>query len=310
MEIKQLEIFLRVARDLSFSKAAEKLHISQSSVSTQVNALEKYLGAQLLARSTKEVSLTKAGQDFLVYAQRILALREQARRGLSGEDREARGAIDLISSTVPAQHLLPEIIASFLRQWPNIIFRVDQADSRQVKLRMNGFRYDFGLVGTTADDDRFIHYPVYDDELVLAVPAERPESLAEIREKFPDYIRRAPLIMREEGSGTRAETLALLAKMGIGWRDLQVRAYFSDAQSILLAVSRGLGAALVSKVSAALYAAAGLLELVEMNSPLFRRQIYLAHNKEFWLSPLQKAFADHARGFYRGEGQGRSGANF
>jgi len=302
MEIKQLEIFLRVARDLSFSKAAEKMHLSQSSVSTHINALEQDLCAQLLARSTKEVALTKAGQDFLVYAQKILALREEARRGVSGEDREAPGAIDIISSTVPAQHLLPEIIASFLKQWPNIIFRVDQADSRQVKLLMNGFRYDFGLVGTTTDDDRFIHYPVYDDELVLAVPGESAESREEIRERFVEYVRRAPVIMREEGSGTRAETLALLAKMGVGWRDLHIRAYFSDAHSILLAVSRGLGVALVSKVSAALYAEAGRLKVVEMDSPLFRRQIYLAHNKEFWLSPVQKAFADHARGFYQGGG--------
>jgi len=300
--MKQLEIFLRVARDLNFSKAAEKMYISQSSVSTQVNALEKYLGAQLLARSTKEVSLTKAGEDFWVYAQKILSLREEARRGLGGEDREARGAIDLISSTVPAQHLLPEIIASFLKQWPNIIFRVDQADSRQVKMKMNGFRYDFGLVGAAADEDRFIHYPVFDDELVLAVPAARPESLEDIRGNFTEYLTRTPVIMREEGSGTRAETLAILAKMGVGLRDLHIRAYFPDAHSILLGVSRGLGVALVSKVSAALYVAAGLLEVVEMNSPLFRRQIYLAHNKELHLSPLQKAFVGHARGFYQGGG--------
>jgi len=299
MEIKQLEIFLRVARDLHFSKAAEKMHLSQSSVSTQINALETYLGAQLLVRSTKEVSLTKAGEDFVVYAQKIISLREEARRGLGGEDREARGAIDLIASTVPAQHLLPEIIASFLKQWPNIIFRVDQADSRDVKLKMNGFRYDFGLVGTTADEDRFIHYPVFDDELVLAVPAESQESPEEIRVNFIDYLTRSPVIMREEGSGTRAETLALLAKMGVGLRDLHIRAYFSDAQSILLAVSRGMGVALVSKVSAALYVAAGLLKVVEMRSPLFRRHIYLARNKEYRLSPLQKAFAGHARGFYR-----------
>jgi DNA-binding transcriptional LysR family regulator len=299
MEIRQLEIFVRVARNLSFSKTAEKMYISQPSVSLHINSLEKILGTQLLVRSTKEVSLTKAGHDFLIYAQKILSLREQAMRDLSGEDREARGAIDIISSTVPAQHLLPEIIAPFQKQWPNILFRVDQADSRQVEWKMRGFQYDFGLVGTAPDDDRFIHYPVYDDELVLVVPDETPESPEYIRENFWDYITRVPFIMRESGSGTRAEIESLLSKPGIGLRDLHIRAYFADAHSILLAVSRGMGVSLVSKVSAAMYAAAGLLRVVEMNSPPFRRQIHLVHNKELWLSPVQKAFADHARRFYQ-----------
>ncbi|MDR2934521.1 MAG: LysR family transcriptional regulator [Candidatus Adiutrix sp.] len=301
MEMRQLEIFVRVARDLNFSKAAEKMNLSQPSVSLQVNALEKCLGAQLLARSTKEVSLTKAGRDFLLHAQKILSLRDQALRSLGGEDLDAPGSLDIVSSTVPAQHLLPEIIAPFQKQRPNLIFRVDQADSRQVERMMSGFRYDFGLVGTLPAEDRLIRCPVYDDELVLAVPKEAPESPEEIRGNFADYIRRAPFIMRESGSGTRAEIESLLSKTGLDPRDLRIRAYFSDAHSILLAVARGMGVSLVSRVSAAGYAASGLLRVVEMNSPLFRRRIYLVHNKELWLSPLQKAFADHARQFYRRE---------
>jgi DNA-binding transcriptional LysR family regulator len=291
-----------VARTLSFSKTAESMYLSQPSVSLHINSLEKFLGAQLLVRSTKEVSLTKAGKDFLIYAQKILSLREQAMSGLNGENREARGAIDIVSSTVPAQHLLPEIIVPFQKQWPNILFRVDQADSRRAELKMRGFQYDFGLVGTAPDADRFVHYPVYDDELILVVPNETPESREDIRENFFEYITRVPFIMRESGSGTRAEIESLLAKPGISLRDLHIRAYFADAHSILLAVARGMGVSLVSKVSAAMYAEAGLLRVVEMNSPSFRRQIHLMHNKELWLSPVQQAFADHARRFYLGGG--------
>jgi DNA-binding transcriptional LysR family regulator len=301
MEIKQLEVFVCVARNLNFSKAAEKMYISQPSVSGYINSLEKYLGTQLLIRNTKEVSLTKAGQDFLIYAKKILSLREQALHSLNGEDRAGRGAIDIISSTVPAQHLLPEIIASFQKQRPNILFRVAQADSRQVERKMRGFQYDFGMVGTINDNDRFIHYPVYDDELVLVIPKDTPENPGAIRDNFGDYITRAPFIMRESGSGTRAEIEALLSKIGIDSRNLHIRAYFSDTHSILLAVAHGMGVSLVSKVSAAMYVEDGLLSMVEMNSPLFRRQIYLVHNKELWLSPVQKAFADHARHFYQSE---------
>ena len=83
--------------------------------------------------------------------------------------------------------------------------------------------------------------------------------------------------------------------------DLRMPAYFTDAHSILLAVSHGVGVSLISKIAAYMYVEAGLLKTVEMNNPLFRRQIYLIHNKELWLSPVQQAFADYARRFYRNE---------
>lgn len=300
MEIKQLETFVCVAKYLSFSKAAETMYISQPTVSSNISSLEKYLGAQLFIRNTKEVSLTKAGFDFLVYAQNILSLRDQAMRSVRGENENAKSVIDIVSSTIPAQHLLPEIIASFHRRWPNVTFRVDQTDSRQVEREMGDFHYDFGMVGTIPDITRFIHYPVYDDELVLVLPADAPQSPEEIREGFPEYILKAPFIMREAGSGTRAEIEVLFSKAGVDSRNLRIAAYFSDAHSILLAVSRKMGVSLVSKVAAAMYVEAGLLRAVEMGSPLFHRKIYLMHNKELWLSPVQQTFADHARRFYSG----------
>ncbi|MCL1809736.1 MAG: selenium metabolism-associated LysR family transcriptional regulator [Clostridiales bacterium] len=298
MEIKQLEIFACVARNLSFSKAAEELFISQPSVSAQISALEKALGTQLFARNTKEVSLTKTGLVFLAYAQKILSLRDQAVQGLKGEDRGASGTIDIVSSTIPAQHLLPEIIASFQKQWPNIVFRLEQADSQRAVQRMSSFRYDFGMVGTAPDASRFVCYPVFDDELVLAVPKGVRQRSESIRENFSEFMLRTPFVMREAGSGTRKEIETLLAKIGVDTASLRVPAYFSDAHSILLAVSCGMGASLVSKVAAKMYVDAGLIEAVEMGDPLFRRQIYLIHNKEVWLPPVQQAFADHARQFF------------
>ena len=237
----------------------------------------------------------------MTYAQRILSLRELAVHSVNSEDRSACGDIHIISSTIPAQHLLLEIIASFKAQWPNILFRVEQADSRQVERKMSGFRYDFGMVGTIPDDDRFVHYPVYEDELIVAISNDTAESPEMIREKFAEYVTRMPFIMRESGSGTRAEIEALLSKLGVDSRALQVAAYFSDAHSILLAVSHGMGISLVSKVAAAMYVEAGLLRAVEMSSPLFHRQIHLLHNKELWPSPVQKAFIGHAKRFYRGD---------
>ncbi|MCL1917072.1 MAG: selenium metabolism-associated LysR family transcriptional regulator [Peptococcaceae bacterium] len=298
MDIKQLEIFVCLARTLNFSKAAEELYISQPSVSAQISSMEKSLGAQLFVRNTKGVSLTKTGLNVLVYAQKILSLRDQAIHSVNG-GQNTDGTIDIISSSIPAQHVLPEIIASFQNHWPKIVFHVEQADSHRVEQEMSSFRYDFGLMGTLPDDHRFTYYPVYDDELVLVIPKNVEQKNKSIQENFADFIRQTPFIMREPGSGTRKEIENLLSKIGVGLRDLRIPAYFSDAHSILLAISRGMGVSLISKIAATMYVEAGLLKAVEMNDPLFRRQIYLLCNKELWLSPMQHAFVDYTRQFYR-----------
>ena len=298
MELRQLEIFVAVAKNLSFSKAAEEMYLSQSTVSLSIGSLEKDLKVQLFVRNTKEVSLTKSGVDLMAYAKKMLSLREQVIREISLEDREAKGTIDIISSTIPAQHLLPEIISSFQKQWPNVIFHVDQADSRQVERVMGSFRYDFGMIGTSPDDLRFIHHPIFDDDLVLAMPVDSTESTEMIQKNFADYITKTPFIMREPGSGTRSEIEILLLKLGIEPKDMRNVAYFADTHSILLAVSSGMGVSLVSKTATAMYTNSGLLRTIEMSNPFFKRQIHLLYNKESLLSPLQEAFVEHAKKYY------------
>ena len=291
MEIRQLEIFSCVAKKLSFSKAAEELYISQPTVSAQINSLEKMLNAQLLIRNTKGVCLTKVGEDFLTYAQKILTLRDQAVLSAGSDKHDMRGAIDIISSTIPAQHLLPGIISLFQKQWPNIVFHVDSADSAKVIAKMSSFKYDFGMIGTVPDDT-FIGRCIYDDELVLVVPKDFSGKIEPTAESFAKYITSAPFIMRESGSGTRKEIESLFSKLGIHYESLHIPAYFSDAHSILLAVSEGMGISLVSKIAASMYVKTGMVTQFRINSELFIRKIYLIHQKELWLSPLQQAFAD------------------
>ena len=297
MELKHLEIFVCVAKTLSFSKAAEKLYVSQPTVSAGISALEKELRAQLLLRTTKEVSLTKAGSALLPYAQQMLSLKAHAQCSIGGMDKQMGGTIDIIASTIPAQHLLPEILAAFQRDWPNVQFHVKRADSREVERAMRSNTYDFGMVGAMPGG-RFICHPVYDDELVLAVPIGFQADEDAVRGDLAAHLLAHPFVMREAGSGTRTEIEGILAKLGMEMRQLRASAYFPDAHSILLAVSRGMGISLVPRVAASMYEKAGLLRVIGMNSPAFRRKIYLIHNREMQLGPLQQAFSDHALSFY------------
>jgi len=291
MEIKQLEIFTVVAKRLSFSKAAEELYISQPTVSAQVSSLEKTLGAQLLIRNTKGVSLTKVGEDFLAYAQKILTLRDQALQSANNSDSLADGVIDIIASTIPAQHLLPDMIAEYQKHRPNVIFRVEQADSGRVQTEMTSFKYDFGMIGTMPDRERFNFYPIFEDELVLVTPLSFPDiSDGNLSNTLARNIADSPFIMREHGSGTRVEVEGLLSKIGVELRQLHIPAYFSDSHSILSAVTSGLGVSLVSKIAATMYVKAGLVKEVRLDKKLSARKIFLIYNKELWLSPIQQAF--------------------
>jgi DNA-binding transcriptional LysR family regulator len=299
MELKQLEVFVCVAKTLNFSKAAEEMYISQPGVSTHISSLEKTLGTQLLIRNTKGVSLTKSGTQFLAYAHKILALKKQALHDMGSANRDVEGVIDIISSTIPVQHLLPEIISSFQKQWPNTIFNIKQAASGEALRAMSDFRYDFAMVGTSPDDENgFNHRLIYNDELVLVCSNDTREESDYIRENFGEFLRKTPFIMRETGSGTRREIETILLKIGIDMANLQVPAYLPDSHSILLAVSHGMGVSLISKVAADMYVDAGLVKMVQMHSPLFRRQIFLLYNKALWLSPVQQAFCNHAERFY------------
>jgi len=298
MEIKQLEIFVCVAKNLSFSKAAKVMYISQPTVSAQISALEKSVGVGLLVRNTKGVSLTKSGEEFLKYAQKILILKDQALQNITGSSKETTGTIDIISSTIPAQHLLPGLIASYRKNWQNMVFRVEQADSERVISEIGGFKYDFGMIGTVPKNDRFIHYPIYDDEFVLVTQRDFPYSSETIQRRFSEIIKEFPFIMRETGSGTRAEIENLLLKIGVDVSELEIPAYFADTHSILLAVANGMGISLVSKVAASMYVEAGLLNAIEIKGSKFIRQIHLIYKKELWLSPAQQAFVDHVRERY------------
>ena len=298
MDIRQLEAFVYVVKYSSFSKAADAIFLTQPTISAHINSLENELGVQLLFRSTKKVCPTNVGKDFFTYAQNILSLRDQAFRSVLGGGYENRGRIDILSSTVPAQYLLPEIITLFNKDYPKIVFYVSQADSRKVIEEMSGFQYDFGLIGTLSTDPQFSCMPIYDDILVVITPKNKQFNLEKIDDDLASFLANSTYVMREMGSGTRAEMTALLAHFEIATDRLHTAAYFSDNQSILNAVSHGLGISIVSKIAASEYVKQGLINMIEIDTPMFHRKFYLLTKNDLRMSPIQQAFSDYVRSYY------------
>ncbi|CQR71138.1 HTH-type transcriptional regulator CysL [Sporomusa ovata DSM 2662] len=298
MEMKQLEAFVAVVQHNSFSKAADMIYLSQPTISAHISSLEDELGAQLLIRSTKAVYPTQTGKDLFHRAKNILALRDEAISSVNGVDQELSGEISILASTVPAQFLLPEIITAFQKQYPHIVFHVHQADSLQVVEGLLGYRYDFGIVGTSVNSRRLITVPFYRDTLVMIVPQSMIVNKEEIYRDLPAFLRQQPFVMRGDGSGTRMEMEQLLHKQGISVQNLNIVAYFQDTQSILSAVSQGMGVSFVSKVAATVYEKIGQIKVYDLEQQAFARQLHLVFKKELVLSPVQKLFVTYLENYF------------
>lgn len=298
MEMKQLEAFVAVVQYNSFSKAADMIYLSQPTISAHINSLENEIGAQLLIRSTKAVYPTQTGKELFHRAKSILALRDEAISSVNRIDQEMNGEISILASTVPAQFLLPEIITAFQKNYPHIVFNVHQADSQQVVEGLLGYRYDFGIVGTSVNYRQLITVPFYRDTLVLITPKAMKVNQEEIYCDLPAFLRQNAFVMRGDGSGTRVEMEQLLHKQGVAVQNLNIVAYFHDTQSILSAVYHGMGVSFVSKVAATAYEKTGQINVYDFEQQAFVRQLHLVFKKEMVLSPVQSLFVTYLENYF------------
>ena len=214
MNLKQLEAFVKVAETKSFSAAARQLYLTQPTVSAHIASLERELNACLLVRSTKGVALSEAGKELYAYAEQMLELEQKIRErfGLSMGNRGS--VLRIAASTIPSQYLLPGIMAAFREEYPGEQLKVLETDSAGVVDMILSHKADVGFTGTVLEKGSCTYLPFYQDELVIITPA----SERFIRRKGRDissWIREEPLILREEGSGTRTETARILSRMGI-----------------------------------------------------------------------------------------------
>ena len=132
MDFKQIEAFVNVVKYKGFSKAAEATFLTQPTISAHVNALEKELRLQLIDRTGREIMLTAEGKLFYNYALTMLNTREQAIYSLQNFSLNINGTIDIKSSSIPGEYIVPSLMADFKREYEKVSFRLEQSDSSKV----------------------------------------------------------------------------------------------------------------------------------------------------------------------------------
>lgn len=288
MNLKQLEAFVQVAEKKNFSRAAKAMFLTQPTVSAHISGLEKELDARLLIRNTKDVELSEEGSRLYEYAKQILLLTEQIAQEFSSEpDAEEQSVVTIAASTVPAQYLLPEILAKFRQKYPKEQFQVLESDSANVVEQVALRNVDIGLTGTEFSKKYCEFLPFYEDDLIIITP--NTEQFRKRKQgngdHILDWIRSEPLIMREEGSGTRKETMKILQQLGIRVEELNVIASVENPETIKRSVSSGMGISILSALSARDAVSNGSVLGFPLGGTQGMRQIYVVYNKNFHLSP-------------------------
>ncbi len=249
MNLKQLEAFVRVAETKNFSTAAKMLFLTQPTVSAHISSLERELNTCLLVRNTKGVALSEAGKELYAYAEQMLELEQKIRERFGLTGRQSGSVLRIAASTIPAQYLLPDIMARFRKEYPEEQLKLFETDSSGVVDMILSHKADVGFTGTVLEKGSCTYIPFYQDELVILTPAAE-KYRARKDADIASWILEEPVILREEGSGTRKEALRLLAQTGIDITKLNVAAMMENQETIKRSVGSGMGISILSKLAA------------------------------------------------------------
>ena len=251
MNLKQLEAFVQVSESGSFSKAAKELFLTQPTISAHISSLEKELNVRLFIRNTKEVSLSDDGKDLYRYAKQITDLEKAIEERFYMDSDDGKHFITIAASTIPAQYLLPKVLMCYRERYPKEQIKIMETDSSEVVTQVVDHMVDVGFTGTVLEKKHCKYIPFYKDELAVITP-DTPEYriLKEQNRDDIDWIRRKPLILREEGSGTRKEAEKQLKNAGISMEDLDIVASIANQETIKKSVKQGMGITVLSRLAA------------------------------------------------------------
>ncbi|WP_426983946.1 LysR family transcriptional regulator [Brevibacillus borstelensis] len=193
MELKQLEYFLAVAQELHFTKASEKVGISQPSLSQQIRALEAEIGVPLFDRIGKKTALTEAGRILRGHAQRVFHELSQARAAISELQGLQRGKLTIGALLTVVNYLLPPAILAFHRQYPHIELSVLGLRTGDIRSALLDNQLDMGIVFLPVEDEEFETLPLVQEELCLVVPSGH--ALTEKRSAPLEVLKETPSVL-------------------------------------------------------------------------------------------------------------------
>jgi DNA-binding transcriptional LysR family regulator len=279
MADRRLQVFQTVARLLSFTKAAEELHMTQPAVTFQVRQLEEQFNTRLFDRTHNRISLTEAGKRVHECAERIFELYAEMDNSVRELTGDISGVLILGASTTIAEYMLPALLGDFKAKYPDITIRLKVANTDGIVSQVENNAIDLGVVEAPVNNKNLVVEECRTDHLVLIVPPAHElakEDLVPIQ-RVADY----PFICREEGSGTREVMIESMQDAGVSPADLNIAMELGSLEAIKGAVEAGMGVSILSNATIQKELKLGTLVAVQLDPPIDRPFSFVHQKQKF-----------------------------
>lgn len=249
IDADRLNVFLHVVETNSFSSAAQRLGLSQPTVSKYINSLEKELNVELFHRHSMGVQLTEAGKTMVPWARNLVRDTLDLQNMMGSLDREINGHINIACSTTAGKYILPQLAARFRKKNPGVRISILPCTQENINSKLINEEADLGVASVEIGKDGVECQFFFTDHILLIVPTSHP--WAKRSSINPDELLGEPILLREPTAGTRRVLQSELAKHDIAIEDLNVFLEVGNAEAIVLSVSAGIGVSFVSKMASA-----------------------------------------------------------
>jgi LysR family transcriptional regulator, low CO2-responsive transcriptional regulator len=288
VNLKQLEVFIKVAETGSFSKGAEATFITQSTVSQHISALESEFGLKLLDRTGKGALPTEGGKLLLERARRLVEYAREIPLVLDRFRGIEMATLNIAGSSIPGEYMIPSALPILNGKFPGITVVLRQGDSRDVLDKLVSEEIELGVVGALFAEDSVEFTPFAKDELVLtAASGHRWSGVSAIG---IDELSGEPFVLREPGSGTGKASDDALRAAGLDTSNVRVAAHLGSNEAVKRAVIAGMGISFISTMAVQRELEQGTLVQIPVTGVSIKREFYLATRKGRELSPAAAAF--------------------
>jgi len=294
MADRRLQVFHTVARLLSFTKAAETLHMTQPAVTFQVRQLEEHFNTRLFDRTHNRISLTDAGKRVFEYSDRIFELYNEMESAVREMTGDVSGVLMIGASTTIAEYMLPALLGDFKKKYPDVNVQLKVSNSDGIVHMVENNVIDLGVVESPVMNKNLVVEVCRVDKLVAVVAPEHPLSGREsvTIQELLDF----PYICREEGSGTREVIAEYMTEQGIANGQVHLTMELGSPESIKGAVEAGMGVSIISSATVQKELKLGTLVSLRLK-PSLERPFSFVHQKQKFRHRAMDELLEFARSY-------------
>lgn len=281
---RQLRVFAEVAKQLSFARAAEAMHLTPPAITMQIKELEGHVGLPLFERSGRKVALTTAGEYMLVYARKMLATLKDAEDAAARLQQVEAGTLT-IGMVSTAKYFLPRLLSQFQREHTGVDIRLAVGNREQLVNMLHANEVDIAIMGRPPKELATRAEPFAAHPHVFVAPTDHP--LLRVGHPTVESLRQYGFILRERGSGTRAAMEKFLAERHL---EPHIHMEMSSNETIKQAVMAGMGISFLSLHTIGLELEHKLIAVLDVEGTPIVRAWNVVHTLSKLLSPAAEAF--------------------